>query len=96
MSKPKYSASKINVSVTSPKGVSITSPKGSLIAEINNLRKELKDYKQSRKEGERSGVKDTSGSVFVGGMRSPQERGVSNTLGMNKTSKERFFRAQHD
>lgn len=49
MSKPKYSASKMNVTVTSPKGVSITSPKGSLIAEINNLRKELKDYKQSRK-----------------------------------------------
>ncbi len=28
---------------------SITSPKGSLLAEINNLRKELKDIKQSKK-----------------------------------------------
>jgi hypothetical protein len=39
MSKPK----------TVKPNVSITSPKGSLIAEINNLRKELKDHKQLKK-----------------------------------------------
>ena len=36
--------SKINKSL-----ISITSPKGSLLAEINNLKKELKDMKQGKK-----------------------------------------------
>lgn len=30
--------------------LSMTTPKGSLIAQINNLRKELKDYKQVKKQ----------------------------------------------
>lgn len=29
--------------------INITSPKGSLLAEINNLKKELKDLKQGKK-----------------------------------------------
>lgn len=111
MSKPKIANNNNISSLSKLMNVSITSPKGSLIAEINNLRKQLKDYKQLKKQngliekGDKA-TKDNhcqyhgnnNNNMTINSTKSPihQQQKCMTSPSMSKTTKDKFFKSSNN